>query len=89
MMRKKVFSLRNPSKIKEAKGEEFYYNLIHSLRVYRVNNEMQPFLDHETGKEMIVVQNHTNKKQVFQFALVEGGLYDVQRVAYFKTIENE
>ena len=88
-MRKKVFSLRNPSKIKEAKGEEFYYDLLHSLRVYRVNNEMQPFLDHETGKEMIIVQNYKNKKQVFQFALVEGGLYDVQRVAYFKTIENE
>ena len=88
MMRKKVFSLRNPSKIKEAKGEEFYYNLLHSLRVYSMNNEMQPFLDHGTGKEMIIVQNHKNKKQVFQFALVQGGLYDVQRVAYFKTIEN-
>lgn len=89
MMRKKVFSLRNPSKIKEAKGEEFYYDLLHSLRVYRVNNEMQPFMDYETGKEMIIVQNHKNRNQAFQFALVEGGLYDVQRVAYFKTIENE
>lgn len=85
----KVFSLRNPGKIKEAKGEEFYYNLLHSLRAYSVNYEMQPFLDHETGKEMIFVQNHKNRNQAFQFALVEGGLYDVQRVAYFKTIDNE
>lgn len=86
-MRKKTFSLRNPSKIKDAKGESFYYDLLHSLRVYSVNSEMEPFLDEDTGLKMIVVNNYKNRKQAFQFALVEGGLYDTQRVAYYKTIE--
>ncbi len=83
----RTFSLRNPGKIKDAKGESFYYDLLHSLRVYFVNSEMEPFLDEDTGLKMIVVDNYKNRKQAFQFALVEGGLYDTQRIAYYKTIE--
>ncbi|MFA6770936.1 MAG: hypothetical protein WCR71_07155 [Bacteroidales bacterium] len=81
------FALRNQKKIKEAKGEHFLFDLIKSLTVHQNKHQITHVGATQGGYNVIEVQSLIWKKQTHQFALIKGGLYNVQRVAYFKTME--
>ena len=79
--------LRNPTKIIEKIGKEELKAMLKSLDAYESSNKEieivkmsdKPYFD------FITVPNVYNPEEVFTFALVEGGLYGVQKVAYYST----
>ena len=80
--------LRNKAKIKKAKGDKFYQELISSLKAYSAKKNMEIIKDTSNPHlDLIEVPNCSNKEQSFLFALIDGGLYDCQRIAFFKTEE--
>lgn len=81
-MRMIRLALRNQTKIKEVLGEKVLKDILLSLSNHR---KIEPFTKEDL--KLINVLNTNNKHEIFQFALLDGGLYGVQRVAYYKTIK--
>lgn len=76
------FALRNQTKIKDTLGEKILNDILLSLYNHK---KIEPFTKDKL--KLINVLNANNKSEIFQFVLLDGGLYDIQKVAYYKTIK--
>lgn len=79
--------LRNPTKIKEKIGIEELKAMLKSIDAYESSIKELDIvkISDKPHFDFIDVPNVYNPEHVFTFALVEGGLYGVQILAYYRT----
>ncbi len=82
------FALRNKSKLIKAFGEPFYCELIKCLsNHFKCNTAIESAQIEGLDYQIINVSSEQDANKVYQFAIT-GQMYDVLRLAYYKTIDS-
>lgn len=82
------FALRNKSKLIKAFGEPFYCELIKCLQNhFKRNAAIESSRIEGLEYQVINVSCERDTNKVYQFAIT-GQMYDVLKLAYYKTIDN-
>lgn len=82
------FALRNKSKLIKAFGEPFYRELIKCLTShFKCNAAIESYQIESLEYQVINVPSERDENKVYQFAIT-GQMYDVLRLAYYKTTDS-